>query len=344
MRSVNFFPATLFALGTLTSAGNAGAGSGYFTTYNSEVERGELELMLMSDFTQPSRFRRDSEGMKNYGSHMLELEYGVTDQLAAELMVEWFEEIGNTEFTGVRLEGRYRLFKDPVPLNPMLYLEYEDLDPRTRYKMEVSGWVQAPYAEHEASGRERIVETRLVLSDHVGPVEIALNWLNETDLHDGTTAFGYAVGVSWMSHRSHREPAGASPRSGYGCPMHPDVHLDTPGACPHCGMALVEASTGSAHAGCSCPTGMKECGCAHCAGHGGRCTCSHAGAFGVGLEMFGALGDTRSFGLSPARQEHYLGPIGMVHLTSRWMMHAQVAIGLTESSDQLVRFNLGYEF
>ena len=42
---------------------------------------------------------------------MLELEYGITEQFVTELMFEWFEEIGNTQFTGVRLEARYRLFE-----------------------------------------------------------------------------------------------------------------------------------------------------------------------------------------------------------------------------------------
>ncbi len=68
------------------SAALAGNG-GYFTTYNSEVESGEVELMLMNDFTRPSRFHRN-DGIGNYFSHMLELEYGVTNQLATALMIE----------------------------------------------------------------------------------------------------------------------------------------------------------------------------------------------------------------------------------------------------------------
>jgi hypothetical protein len=65
---------------------------------------------------------------------------------------------------------------------------------------------------------------------------------------------------------------------------------------------------------------------------------------GLGLELYGALGDTRVFGLRGNLQEHYLGPIMMVHITPRLMVHTQLAIGLTQASDELVRVNVGYEF
>ena len=47
------------ALSVAFLCGRAWAGNnGYFTTYNSEVERGEFELMLMTDLTTPSEFWR----------------------------------------------------------------------------------------------------------------------------------------------------------------------------------------------------------------------------------------------------------------------------------------------
>lgn len=270
-------PALLLASLGLTGPAEAGS-NGFFVTYNSEIEKGELELMLMNDITAPSHFRRD-EGFGTYMSHMIELEYGITSQLATEFMMEWFEdfETGDAAFTGFRWENRYRLFKNDVPLNPMVYVEYEDLDPRTRYKMEVSGWIDPPYAESaEEPDRERILETRLVLSQDVGPVNLAFNWINETDLASGDTAFGYALGAMWMLHGEHEE--------------------------------------------------------------------HHGKGVGLGLEMYGALGDTKSFGLNPKRQEHYLGPIIMYHINKHWMTHAQLAIGLSKASDNLVRVNFGYEF
>lgn len=193
----------------LLTASPALAGSGgFFTTYNSEIEKGEIELMFMNDFTAPSSFKREDDGIGNYLSHMIELEYAPFNRFATEFMVEWFEDLetGSKKFTGFRWENRYRLFKKHVPLNPMIYAEYEDLDPETRYKMEVSGWVRPPYEETGGEpDRERIIETRLILSDDIGPVNLAFNWINETDLENGQTAFGYSAGAMWMIHDGEKE-------------------------------------------------------------------------------------------------------------------------------------------
>ncbi|MBI3999760.1 MAG: hypothetical protein HY351_04015, partial [Candidatus Omnitrophica bacterium] len=181
----------------------------YTVTYNHHIEKGELEVMVMNDFTHPSKHRQEEEGQENYFSHMVELEYAPFNQLATEFMVEWFEELntGKTRFTGFRYETRYRLFKDEVPLNPMVYVEYEDLDPETRFKMEVSGWAKPPYEESEEEpDRESVLETRLILSQDFGRWNVAFDWINETDFHaSGKTAFGYSLGVSYLLHEKHEE-------------------------------------------------------------------------------------------------------------------------------------------
>ena len=46
----------------------------------------------------------------------------------------------------------------------------------------------------------------------------------------------------------------------YTCPMHPEVQQDKPGKCPKCGMALVQKSSDSAHAGKSQAGGKSCCG------------------------------------------------------------------------------------
>lgn len=271
---------------SLARAGN----SGYFVTYDSQIDEGEFELMIMSDLTAPSALRRE-EGIGDYASQMFELEYGVTSRIATEFMVEAFQdfESGQRKFTGFRWEGRARIFDHDVPLNPMIYAEYEDLDPATRFKMEVSGWTRPPYAVTAAEpDRERILESRLVLSDRIGPVGVAINWINETDLDaGGETAFGYSLGAVW-----------------------------SPGS-----------ATGHEHAG-----------------HVASEATPHARHVALGLEMYGGLGDSRKLAIAPSRQEHYLGPFLMADLGGSWMAHAQLAIGLTRTSDNLVRLALGYEF
>jgi len=288
---------------------------GYFTTYNSKIERGEIELMFMNDLTSPSKIRQDEDGRGDYLSHMIELEYGVSDRLASEFMVEWYEDLKTSEkkYTGFRWENRYRLFKGYFPLNPMIYAEYEDLDLATRYKMEVSGWVDPPYAETGGEpDRERILETRLIISEDVGPVNLAFNWLNETDLSGGGTAFGYTLGLMWMIHETENNHSEHE---------HPGNKAD-----------------------CKCESEMKGCRCSHCLGRGGECPCAHAGMVGIGLEFYGALGDIKAFGFNPSRQEHYVAPTFMYHINSHWMFHTQLAIGLSAASDEVLRLNLGYEF
>ena len=316
-RSLWLLGAVLLAAPPAARAGN----NGFFVAYTSDVERGEVELMVMNDFTSPSRLNRDA-GQRPYFSQMLEVEWGVTRQLAVELMGEWFAEFGTRErsFTGFRFEARYRLFADRVPLNPMIYFEYEDLDPRTRFKMEVSGWAKG----EEATQRERILETRVVLSDSIGPVQWAANAIGEIDLRSGVTGWGYAIGLVWMSHQH---------RGGLSCPLRQESHA---------GHASHGSSAGGG--GCSCGSEMAGCKCSHCSGGGEGCSCSSPGAFGLGVEMYGGLGDTQRFALAPREQEHYLAPFAVYHVTSRWMVHAQLAKGLTRASDDLLRFNIGYEF
>lgn len=204
-------PLVIMLLLQLSWAPSVLAHEGYITTYNHHIVPGELELMIMNDFTSPSDPKRKNDGHEEYFSQMLELEYAPTDQLAFEFMAEAFEDIGKgeTKFTGFRYETRYRLFKDEVPLNPMLYLEYEDLHINTRYKMEVSGWVEPPYEEEgEEPDRERILESRLILSQDFWPWNVAFNWINESDLNSGgTTAFGYSFGLLY------RLPMGSEEKS-----------------------------------------------------------------------------------------------------------------------------------
>jgi hypothetical protein len=234
---------------------------------------------------------------------MVEVEYAPFSQLALEWMTEWFEDVGtgHSKFTGFRYEARYRLFKKEIPLNPMLYVEYEDLDPRTRYKMEVSGWVKPPYEdseddsretthpENEEVNRERIIETRVILSqDFIEHWNVAFNWINETDTSDGVTAFGYTTGVSYKFHTHHEEHEEQSHFSSHHRPFF---------------------SIAS-----------------------------------VALELTGALGDTKDFGLEPSRQEHYVQPSVMIHMGEHVMFNLGFGIGLTRSSDNLARFNVGIEF
>ncbi|MBI3184856.1 MAG: hypothetical protein HYZ28_22180 [Myxococcales bacterium] len=62
-----------------------------------------------------------------------------------------------------------------------------------------------------------------MLSDELGPARLSFNWINETDLMGGGTAFGYAIGASvplggWShpEHAVHAEDSGHGEHSSHG--------------------------------------------------------------------------------------------------------------------------------
>lgn len=189
----------------------------FFVTYNHSIEPRETELMIMTDLVKPTG---PAEG-GTYLAHMIELERGLTERWATELMIEGYVDPGQGRgrFTGFRWENRYRLGKGRG-LVPVLYAEYEDLDPATRFKMELSGREDGKGEPTGLEGRrERILETRLVLSQDFGAYNVALNWINETDLRRGAggfTDFGYAFGLRRaFGHHRHGSDAEAGPPSGW---------------------------------------------------------------------------------------------------------------------------------
>lgn len=282
------------------------AQEGYFTTYGHEVEKGETELMIMLDHTSPSVPDRE-EGQRNFLSQMPKIGYNPTDKLEIEFMVEAFQEFGTgiSKFTGFRFETRYRLFKNEVFLNPTIYFEYEDLDPETRFKMETSGWVGEGHGNGEEGkeGREKILESRFILSQNIGNWNIAFNWINETDARTGSTPFGYAAGAMYKLTPHYEHEA-----SVYSCPMHPDIVSEQQGACSQCGMKLI---------GKGCKKNVV--------------------ASRLTMEFLGGIGGPEKIGIYPAKQEHYFQPGMMLHLPNGYMVSTAFAIGLTDSSDDLVR-------
>ncbi len=297
-----------FAFGYMSSAQD-----GYFTTYGHEIEKGELEIAFMLDHTSPCAFKR-AQGQRNYLSQMPELEYHPTSQLALEFMPEAFQEFetGISKFTGFRFEARYRLFKNEVPLNPTIYFEYEDLDPETRFKMEISGWVIPPYEENEEfPKREKILENRLILSQNIKNWNVAVNWINEVDSRTGFTAFGYAMGTQYKVFSVDDENTGE-----YICPMHPEEKSEKPEKCSKCGMSLISKS--SEH--------------------------KFLSAASLSFELIGTLGDTKKMGIIPFRQEHYFQPSIMLHMPKGNMLGMGFALGLTDASDDLFRLMWMKEF
>lgn len=64
---------------------------------------------------------------------------------------------------------------------------------------------------------------------------------------------------------------------------------------------------------------------------------------GIGLEMMGALGNTRQFGFYWAREQQYLGPVFSYAWSRNWSLRFEPTFGLSDVSDPFVlRFGLTY--
>ncbi len=293
-----------------STPGSAGNGAN-FVLYNHHTEpKGTAAFMVMTDLST------DVEGEPAYKATMIEFEYGVTDWWAFEFMAEGQQTDGDDFVnTGWRLENRFRLLPYGAFLNPVIYTEYESLKPETKYLMEVSGRTDTP----EPAGPEkdeRIFETRLILGQDVTDrLNVAFDWINETDTRTGDTAFGYAFGLNYLlyssggeggQHKGHRGTSSGKGSPGHGGPAEHANHL-----------------LGS--------------------GEPDPFTVSHVQ---LGFEMFGAAGDSiLGLTLDPDVTAHYAGVNVLTHFESGLHLMVGVAAGLTDvSEDRLVRTMVGYEF
>lgn len=210
-----FFTAIL-SLAAFSGVARAGNGANFVLYNHHTADAGEKEIMFMNDMgAEPDGTR--------YAAQMIEIEYGLTDKLTTEFMVEGQTTFGEGayNFTGWRWENRYRLFDYGTPLNPVIYVEWEDLSEDTKYKMEISGREDATEQE-KTRPRERILETRLILGQDITErLDVSFNWINESDLDTGVTAFGYALGFNYKVGELPNGVKHISEEHGY----HPEVRV-----------------------------------------------------------------------------------------------------------------------
>ena len=168
----------------------------YFVTYSQVLEEpGSLEIALKSLSTAP----KDANA---FYSPTLELEYGVTAWWTTEVYVQGQSSVNDsTVFTGFRLENRFRPIPRELPVNPLLYVEYEDINRADRSLLEVVGNDSiADLQTTNAQGRnevERELELKLLLSSYVKSWNISENFIAEKNVQKPEPwEFGYALGVS----------------------------------------------------------------------------------------------------------------------------------------------------
>lgn len=170
--------------------------SPYFVTYDHYLEEpGSLEVEYFSTFgTQ--------RGAGKFIADWTEFEYGATAWWTTEFYLDGQSTFGDsTVFTGFRWENRLRLLKNEHIVNPVFYVEYEQISEADKIMKEVEGHdVESDHAVPNAfarTGHNHELEFKLLLSSTHNGWNVAVNPLAVKNLTGGNPwEFGYAVGTS----------------------------------------------------------------------------------------------------------------------------------------------------
>lgn len=167
----------------------------YIVAYDHYLEEpGNLEIEYFSTFgTQRNG--------NDYHAFWTELEYGATAWWTTEFYLAGQSTFNDgTLFTGIRWENRLRPLKHEHFINPVIYVEYEDINGADKILKEVEGHdVESDYAERNAVLRkERVheLETKLLLSSSYKSWNFLENTIATRNLSNEPWEFGYALGAS----------------------------------------------------------------------------------------------------------------------------------------------------
>lgn len=167
----------------------------YFVAYDHYLEEpGNLEVEYFSTYgTQ--------RGGNNFHSYWTELEYGATAWWTTEFYLDaqtTFHD--STVFTGFKWENRVRPLKREHWINPVLYVEYENINGADKTLKEVVGHdVESGYLAPNAQARQEIareVELKMLLSSTAKGWNFSENIITEKNLSNQPWEFGYALGLS----------------------------------------------------------------------------------------------------------------------------------------------------
>ncbi len=167
----------------------------YFVTYDHQLEEpGNLEISLNPVLGYP-------KSANTFRSSWTEFEYGVKGWWTTEVYLDGQTTAReSTLFTGFRWENRFRPLLREHWINPVLYVELEDLNGADKTLREVVGHdSERDFAEpnHRLRlERKRELETKLILSSNYKGWNISENLIAEKNLRNEPWEFGYAVGVS----------------------------------------------------------------------------------------------------------------------------------------------------
>src|SRR6478672_6653419 len=178
----------------LQSAASAGEGP-FFVTYTHQMEEpGNLEIATKNLTAKPA-------GGNRFLGSTLEFEYGLKGWWTTEVYLDG-QATGreSTVFTGYRWENRFRLLPREHWINPVLYVEFENINGADKSLLEVvSTDGQSDLAEPNSEVRaekKRELEAKLILGSYFKGWTIAENFIAEKNVRHEPFEFGYAVGIS----------------------------------------------------------------------------------------------------------------------------------------------------
>jgi len=157
-------------------------------------EPGNFELSFNPVVGLPQRSRA-------FVGSWTEFEYGAKGWWTTEFYLDSQSTRGDsTIFTGFRWENRFRPLAGHHWINPVLYLEFEDINGADRTLLEVVNHDSAddlavPNREARAE-KQREVEAKLILSSNYKGWNVSENFISEKNLTNVPWEFGYAAGVS----------------------------------------------------------------------------------------------------------------------------------------------------
>lgn len=185
------FWAFLFAV--LSFFGSASAQETYFVTYSHQMEEpGNLEVGVKSVVGSPS-------GGNTFIGNALEFEYGAKGWWTSELYLDGQSTSGeSTVFTGFRWENRFRPLLGEHWINPVLYMEFENINSADKSLLEVVGHDGREdfLSRNDRSERKREAELKLIFSSNVRGWNLSENIIAEKNLANQPWEFGYALGAS----------------------------------------------------------------------------------------------------------------------------------------------------
>jgi hypothetical protein len=167
----------------------------YFVTYSDVMEEpGNLEFASQNIYGAP----RNANAF--YGQ-TVEIEYGVTAWWSTEVYLQGQTTANDsTIFTGFRYENRFRPLRKTHWINPVFYVEFEDVNRADKSFLEITG--NHVIQDFEVANGflrtdvERSVEAKLILSSYLKGFNMSENFIAEKNIKNEPWEFGYAVGVS----------------------------------------------------------------------------------------------------------------------------------------------------